>query len=353
MVTYIILGLVGLVRLVTGLVLLRLAAQKKLPNLSWLALGFLTTVIVLPFTVNPYIPYLDKIISYFTYLCFAIFVARTFYQNRRSPLVPIWIIFTIAFIVMFWLTGQFMTEATGVSFPQHVLLARPPYADAPGSVPMTLSETIDSIIYGSLQITIWLWHAIAGFQASKLISRDSHVENWVKSRYRLIVLYSCLQALVGIAMMTRPFLPGLALILTSLLVISTTMMQLLVWVMPEWFRLWLNREQRKRSDDEQQPLSALDVFGAAMTEDTNLKSIACFYAIRATVSKITGFEDSTAVRSHINNMSYDEWEAVFRHAELRRILMNGGADRDTADRAVENARQALIEKQSLLTFGAH
>lgn len=349
MVTYIFLGLVGLVRLVTALVLLRLASQRNLPNLRWLAWGFLTVVIALPFTADPYIPYIDKAIAYITYLCFAMFIARTFYQNKRSPLRPLWIVFTIAFIAMFWLTGQFMTESTGIAFPGHILLARPPYAD----VPMTLSETIDSIIYGSLQITIWFWHAIAGFQAGKVISSDSKVENWVKSRYRLIVVYSCLQSLVGVAMMTRPFLPTLALILTFLLVISTTIMQFLVWVMPEWFRLWLNREQRVRSEDEQRPLSAVDVFGAAMTEDTNLNSIACFYAIRTTISKIIGASDSEAVRAYINMMSYSEWEAVFRHAELRRILTNSGADQATATQAIENARQALVEKQSLFTFGAH
>lgn len=353
MITTIVLWLVALVRVATAIVLLRLAAQKNLPNLRWLAWGFLTTVVAIPFAGEPYIPYVDKAIAYFTYLFFAIFIARTFYQNRRSPLIPLWIVFTIAFIVMFWLTGQFMTEATGVNFPQHIFLARPSYDPAQGGVPMTFSETIDSVIYGSLQIAIWLWHAIAGFQAIRLIAADSKIENWVKSRYRLIILYSCLQSLVGVAMMARPFLPGLAFTLTALLVIVTTSMQYLVWIMPEWFRGWLNREQRVRSEDEQQPLSALDVFGTAMIEGTNLQSIACFYAIRAAVSKRIGSEDSAVVRAHINTMSYEEWETVLRHAELHRILMNSGADRFMADVAVENALSALVEKQSLLTFGAH
>lgn len=347
MATSVFFGLVGLVRLITAIALLRLAAQKNLPNLRWLAFAFLTNVIDLPFTAAPYVPFVDKAISYITYLCFAIFIARTFYRNKRSPLIPFWAVFSLLYIVMFWLTSQFMTELTGISFPQNILAARPDAALMSGS------ETIDSIIYGSLQISIWLWHAIAGFQASRAISGDSHVENWVKGRYQLIVTYSCLQALVGVAMIGRPFLPSITLILTLLLVISTTSMQFLVWVMPEWFRLWLNREQRIKSDDEQQPLSVMDVFGAAMTDNTGLKSMACFYAIRATVAKRIGSEDSTTIRAHINSMSYREWDAILKHSELRRILINGGADQPSADRAIKNAQEALVEKQSFLTVGAH
>ncbi len=353
MITYVFLGLVGLVRLVTALALLRLAAQKNLPNLRWLAWGFLGTVIALPFGADPYVPYVDKAIAYIVYLCFAMFIVSTFYQNKRSPFIPFWTVFTLLYIVMFWLTSQFVTETTGIGFPQNIFAARPPYANEPGSVPMTLSETIDSIIYGCLQIAIWLWHAIAGFQASKLISADSHVENWVKARYRLIVIYSCLQSLVGVVMMGRPFLPDIALIFTLLLVISTTTMQFLVWVMPESFRLWLNREQRARpAEDEQRPLSILDVFGAAMTANTGLRSMVCLYAIRATVARRIRSEDSAVIQKYLDEMTYYEWEATLQHSELRRILINGGADNASADKAIENACLALVEKQSLLTFAA-
>ncbi len=341
------LGLVGLVRLVTALVLLRLSVQKNLPNLRWLALGFLTTVIDLPFAAAPYVPFVDKAISYITYFCFAMFVVRTFYQGKRSPFVPFWVVFTIFYIPMFWLASQFMFEATGVAFPQNIFVAMP------DNLPMRLFERIDSIIYGTLHISVWLWHAIAGFQASKIIAADGNVENWVKGRYRLIVIYSCLQALVGVTMISRPFVPSIAIVLTLLLVILTTTMQFLVWVMPEWFRLWLNREQRIKSVDGQQPLSVLDVFGFAMTDGTNLKSMTCFYAIRATVAKKIHSEDSDAIRAHINAMSYREWDVILNQAELRRILINGGADQPTADKAIEKARQALVEKQSLLTFKAY
>jgi len=246
-----------------------------------------------------------------------------------------------------------MTEATGLGFPQHIFAARPPYADAPGSVPMGTSETINAVIYGFLQIAIWLWHAIAGFQASKIIAIDSHVENWVKNRYRLIVAYSCLQALVGVIMMVRPFVSSTIAILSLLLVIATTTMQYLVWVMPERFRLWLNREQQARpAQEEQLPLSVLDVFGAAMTAGTGLKSMACLYAIRTTASKRIGSENSAVIQKYLNEMTYAEWEAILQHSELRRILINSGADDASATKAIENARQALVEKQSLLTLGA-
>jgi len=346
---YIFLGIVGLVRLVTGVVLLRLAAQKNLPNLRWLAFGFLATVIDIPFTVQPYVPYVDKAISYIAYLCFALFIARTFYQNKRSPLVPFWAVFTLLYVVMYVMTYRFMNEVTGVGFPQHIFLARPE------SQTMGAAETVDAVIYGILQIAIWLWHALAGFQALQPVANDTNVENWVKSRYKLIIAYSVLQSLIGVSLMLRPFVASGVLLLSILLVIVTTTMQYLVWVMPEPFRLWLNRGQGAHPDpeEEQRPLSVLDVFSGAIMDTTGLKSIACLYAIRATVGQRIGSEDSTTIRNHIDTMSFNEWETVLRHSELRRILVNSGADRDSADKAIENVHKALVEKQSLLTFSAH
>lgn len=348
--TYVLLGLVGLARLITGVVLLRLAAQKNLPNLRWLAFGFLVTVIDIPFVAQPYVPYIDKAISYIAYLCFAFFITRTFYQNKRSPFVPFWIVFTLLYAVMFVITNRFMTEVTGIGFPQHIFLAQPDTST------MGLYETIDAVIYGVLQIAIWLWHAIAAFHASQQIVNDQNVEKWVKSRYKLIVAYSILQSLIGIALIIRSLTTSpIILVFSALLVLATTTMQFLVWVMPEPFRLWLNREQQARPAQNEQttPLSILDVLGAAMMNGTNLKNIACLYAIRTTVEKRSGIEDSAALREYIKTMPYNEWEAVFQHSELRRILTNSGADHATAEHAIANAQKALIEKQSLLTFSAH
>jgi hypothetical protein len=79
--------------------------------------------------------------------------------------------------------------------------------------------------------------------------------------------------------------------------------------------------------------------------------MACLYAIRSSVAKRIGSEDSNAIRNYINTMTYHEWEAILQHAEMHRILINSGANDVSAARAIQNARQALVEKQSLLTLG--
>jgi hypothetical protein len=138
---------------------------------------------------------------------------------------------------------------------------------------------------------------------------------------------------------------------TLLTQIISLALMFLVWVMPEQFRLWLNREQHSHSDEEH-PVSVLDVFGAAMTDNTGLKRMACFYALRATVAKAIGSEDSDVIRAQIDKMSYDDWDSILKRAELRRILINSGADMESSVKAIENAQKALVDKQSLLTIRA-
>jgi hypothetical protein len=130
-------------------------------------------------------------------------------------------------------------------------------------------------------------------------------------------------------------------------------LQILVWAMPERFRLWVNQDTRPRPyTQEQRVLSVLDIFAQAMTDHTGLKSMACHYAIRAAVGKKLGTEDSDAIQKYLNFMTFYEWNAIIQHPELRRILINSGADHASANRAIENAHNALVEKQSVLTFSA-
>lgn len=244
MVVYGFLALVGAIRLIIALVLLQIAAKKNMPNLRWLAWGFITTVLAIPFTAQPYVPFIDKAIAYVTYLCFAVFVHQTFYRGRRSPFVPFWAASTLLFVALFWTTGSFMYETTGVAFPQNLFLARPPYPGADGGVPMGTMELIDSFLYGSMQLAIWLWQAVAAFQAYRTIAQDKYVDDWIKSRYQLMVTYSCLQSLVGLAMMSRFLVSDAVTEVVALLVIVTTVMQYLVWAMPGWYNKWLNRNFR-------------------------------------------------------------------------------------------------------------
>jgi hypothetical protein len=206
----------------------------------------------------------------------------------------------------------------------------------------------------------WVWHFFVAQSAYSAIAADPSVEKWVKARYRLMLVYVVLAtfasvqtAAANISSLTS-FIPPFVTPVAILCLLGSIILQFLVWIMPEPFRLWLNREQQARpAQEEQRPLSVLDVFGSAMTAGTGLQSIACLYAIRTTVSKRIGSEDSAVVRKHLNAMTYQEWDMILQHSELRRILINGGADNTSADRAIQNAQRALVEKQSLLTLGTH
>jgi hypothetical protein len=51
-------------------------------------------------------------------------------------------------------------------------------------------------------------------------------------------------------------------------------------------------------------------------------------------------------------MTYNDWESLLQNPELRRVLINGGADKAIVGEAINKVRQALIEKQSLLTLSS-
>lgn len=345
--TTIFLGIVGLFRLATGLVLLRLALQKQLPNLRWLAVGFIITVVDIPFTAQPYVPFVDKTLSYFAYLCYAVFIARTFYKDRPSPLVPFWTVFTLLYLVMYVLTVLFMTEATGLGFPQHLFEARPPYENAP----MGVFETIDSVIYGTLQIAIWLWHAIAGFQANRRIAGEAHVEDWIKGRYQMVIAYSILQSLIGVVMILRPFTSSIIIIFSALLVVGTTSLQFLVWVMPEWFRKWLNRNQQARNEEmiQAQALSILHIIGAVIADVAGVSKLIALVSLRKCIGSQLQTEDQRMIERRALEMGYDEWQALLGNPELYSVIASSSTKLNLPA-IQEKARRALIEKQSLFTM---
>jgi hypothetical protein len=326
-VAFILLVVLTIARLWIGLQLFFTARRSHLINLYWLAGVFVLAVysVFTPLTGsplgNPWIFSLGVIAGHF---CLAMFIHTTFYQGRKSP---VWIILGL-------LTLAFFADIYILSINNFNLA---------------------NVIAG-VGLVNWIWHLIVARSAYSAIANDPSVEKWVKARYKLMIVYVILITLSSIQVVLSntslaAFIPAFITPLSILLIIASIILQFLVWVMPEPFRLWLNRTQEARpAHEDQQPRSVLDVFGEAMTTETGLNSIACFYAIRSAVGKKIGTEDSGAIRNHINTMTYHDWEAILQNAELRRILINGGADKTVADKAIENAQHALVEKQSLLTL---
>jgi hypothetical protein len=359
MATSIFLGLIALVRLLIAIALLQMAVRQNLPNLRWLAFGFLATVIGIPFAAQPYIPFVDKTISYFAYLSFAIFIHKTFYQGRRSPFAVFWTIFTLLYVAILWTTNSFLSELTGTSFPANLFIARPPAVGEPGGVGMVASEIIDAVIYGCLQLAIWLWHALAAFKAYKPVSDDTKVEDWVKGRYRLMIAYSVLQSLVGVVMIVRPFVSGAALDYviygSALLVMSTTIMQYLVWAMPGGFREWLNRKNSGgRVQDEpitQQQIFMLNEIAESMCYNSGLTLMRSGFVLRRALGEMIGSEDGEKIEAYAGKMSFEQWMALLSDQKLSKQIAALSSS-EVSEMALERARYALVKKQSVITMQA-
>lgn len=322
------------IRLVIGVQLYRTAQRNNLPNLYWLSAAFFAIFVSLCFINlgdNPLgnLPISDLIVAGAPIIVNALlikFISTTFYSGKTSPQRWIFILH-----ILFCLVGIYGISS-GSTFDQ----------PSPWLIGFYFSGLL-----------VWGWHTFVAYSAYRLMAPDTHVENWVKVRYRLMIAYGVIELVGSIlasariifAQSPQDFLSALqgGLALCNFTVIG---LQILVWLTPQLLRRVFNQQ---RALDE---ISALNIFGSAMTEDTTLKSMACFYAIRATVSKKIGIEDSNVLNVYLNTMSYKEWEAIFLHSELRRILLNSGADNTTADKAIANAQNALVEKQSLLTLNA-
>ncbi|MGC1378445.1 MAG: hypothetical protein WA821_19595 [Anaerolineales bacterium] len=322
-----VLVIVSMLRLWVAAPLFNTARRNHLNNLYWLSAQFLCLVIALPFaaagTFN--FPWIFWTFLSLSEIALIMFVHTTFYHGRKSRM-PVFMTLAVLGLV----GGLY-----GNAINNFQLSAWFVYPNA---------------------VLIWGWNFVEAYRAYGGIAQDASTERWVKSRYLLMMTYSlvdCGGAVLGTLLTTGVWVSNFGSIIVVLINFTSVTLQILTWVMPESFRLWLNREQQARpAQEEQRPLSVLDVFGAAMTDGTGLKSIACLYAIRTTASKRIGSENSAVIQKYLNEMTYAEWDAILQHSELRRILINSGADEATAAKAIENARQALVEKQSLLTLGA-
>lgn len=327
-VSFILIIIVTVARLWIALQLFLTARKTHLNNLYWLAglFALATYSLFTPTSQSPLASYPIFFIGFLAgHFCLAVFIHTTFHRDRPSPIYIVLGLLAIALVVTIY--ALFVTNDINLGG-----------------------------IMASVGLVNWVWHFIVARSAYLKIVDDPEVENWVKGRYRLMIVYIPMMLLITIQVVASstvlsPYIPPIFLPIGLLIIITSIILQFLVWVMPERFRQWLNRTPKTRVRPEPQTApSSLDVFGTAMTNDTGLNPIACFYAIRSTVAKKIGTQDSEAVRQYINTMTYHQWDAILQDAELSRILLNGGADKKTASRAIQNARQTLIEKQSLLTL---
>ncbi len=325
--TMIILITVSLLRLGVAVPLYFTARRNRLVNLYWLTVHFFSLVIALPFAA---VGTIDNRWIFWTFISISeialiFFIHTTFYRGRSSAL-PFFL--TLAVIGLFGglygtYIGNFELSAWFV-YPNAVL--------------------------------IWGWHLVEAFRAYDNIEEDSSTEDWVKSRYSLMITYSVfdlISAFLGV-LTTTNLITGAALaLITVALNFFSGITQIFTWLMPEWFRRWLNRNQKfsAQTESNTQTRLILEVIGSAMVTGSTLNRMLCLFAIRNTIGKVLGTEDNVLIEKQVRVMNYQNWLEILNHPELSKLLLQNGTPAEI-EKAIQKAKTVLTDKQSLLTLSA-
>ena len=213
-----------LVRIVVAVRLFQLAA-RKVRSLYWLGAAFLANAAY--YALGLLIE--DPVPQHFVYtiglacaqLLVVMFIHTTFYQGKKSPF-QIFLGLTIVAAIVDIVSG---------------IWAGP----------------VVSLV--SLMVTAnWGWHAVIAYQAYQQVAGEKYVEDWVKVRYKLMIAYCALLAMTGL-MLVGYLVQDVMVQVQSLLglfALAGVVLQFLVWVMPERFRQFLNRNYQAELLEEQQ-----------------------------------------------------------------------------------------------------
>lgn len=324
----IVLVIVSLLRLTVALPLFRTARRNQLSNLYWLSAQFFCLVIAVPFAEtgtigNSWIFWTFISISE---IALILFIHTTFYRGRTSP-IPFFISLAIIGLI-----GGLYGNATD-------------------------NFTLSAWFVYPNAILIWLWHTIIAYQSFQNVQAERDTEDWVKSRYRLMITYSMLDVLSAVGgtiattgLVTTQF----STIIVVLFNFSSVIIQILVWVMPEPFRHWLNRNHKATLEIKAQAsaLAILQTLSGAMANNTDLTQMVAGFAIHTVVGKRIGSEDSRDIQQHINQMGYQEWVTLLERTDFQSILTSRGGPSANVKKAIANAKQVLVDRQSIFTLMA-
>jgi hypothetical protein len=204
-----------IIRIVIGVSLTRAALRQNVRNLLWLGAVFFANGLFTIFSFQAWdSPFLFHLGILLAQVCLVLFIQQTFYRGRRSPWGMFMAITLVGGLVDLWIDAGSSIEISS-------------------NTPMYVVTSCN-----------WLWHTVIAYQAYRAAVRDRAVEDWVKARYRLMIAYCCITVLVTILALVQLVLgipPGALTAVQVLFVIGSIVLQYLVWVMPERFRQYLNR----------------------------------------------------------------------------------------------------------------
>ncbi len=333
-----------LVRLVIGVQLLITARRSHLPNLYWLGALFLVNFAAVSFVPLPDNPLGSLPVSLWIFngytlvsgLILIMFLHTTFYSSTRSP-------------ALWFVSIHLLLSAVGI----YGLSQTQPNATLnPWAAGLNLATAV-----------LWTWHTVVAYQSFRSIAADEAVEDWVKARYQMMIAFAVCAIITAVTAASANQLVygsdtilvdlGNLLILISLLgSLATVVLQFLVWVMPAGFRNWLNRNQQARTQERirQQALVVLDILGSALCQDSGMTKMIAIYALRKIIGQYLNSEDAAQIELRAIEMGFEEWMALLNDPELYILIKDSGVR--SPYQVIENARQVLIEKQSLFTMRA-
>ncbi len=257
----VLLTVVSLVEIGIGLRVLQYGQKNNLPQFHWLALSFFGLAIaqlssLYIFTLYPLLV-IAQLISLFGLL---VFVRDTFYKGKRSQ-YPIMLALTLVIylIALFYAVQYHLIRASidpgnFWAQTQFYRVGDPAYQQIWGVMDKAwIAEVIGFAI-------AWMWQFWAAWQALKVIGNNPYVEDWVKSRYRMILYSGAINLLVIVLGLISLFTRTEDLILSQPIgSVTVLVLQFLAWVMPDGFRKWLNRNYRPVSEDEEPILSETEI----------------------------------------------------------------------------------------------
>lgn len=208
------------IHLVIGVSLLKKSKKSGMKNLYWLSAVFLINglngVFFMDAFMNPTAQWFGAGV---TLLCHIVFTVQTFFQNKSSPYKTFFAISICLSIISVFIAILIQF----VNFTE-------------------LSSTIPSAVY-AVNVTItWGWYYVVTKKAYNEIENSKYVEDWVKKRYKLTIVYSLMIILASILIpfYTENQNTGLMLI-TFLLIDGSLVLQFMAWVMPKSLKKFFNR----------------------------------------------------------------------------------------------------------------
>ena len=205
-------------------------------------------------------------------------------------------------------------------------------------------------------VFVWGWHFIEARRSHANISRDQSAEDWVKSRYTLMITYSAVDffgAVLGTLLTTGIWNSDIGSVIVVGINFTSVLFQILTWVMPEAFRKWLNRNQQAHTEERthEQALAILNTLGSSMSEGTGLTRMAAGIAIRKIIGDEIKSEDPKKIEERAISLGYNEWIEFLKNPELYILVKSSGPNVNPRE-VIAKANQTLIEKQSLFTMRA-